>query len=781
MSNKHKTEDANTIAQVNELEAKIASLEDRLEEYRKRLLFSQERLNAVLNSNSWKVTRPIRGFKNYTKRVLIKCTPLYLLARYIYNLLRKVKGSPGKSTKQTLKPGSADKTQKYSNEHLYDVEYISPIQAKQPGDRHTESVDIIICVHNAYEYVTKCIESVYALTSKPYTLIIVDDGSDAKTRDYLLSVAQKDETVIHIRNERGNGYTIAVNMGLKASNAEYKVLLNSDTVVTEGWLDKMIRCARADGLTGIVGPLSNTASWQSVPELTNDRGDWGSTELPDGVDIATMGSLVEKDSGEICPKVPLLNGFCLMVKKSLTDAIGYMDEKRFPKGFGEEDDFCIRAGKAGFNLAVADNTYIYHAQSKSYSDSLRMELCEESGIAKTRKHGLKVFEDNVYLMKESLIFKGIRARVSRLAERERLVQDGIKRFSGKKILFILPVTEANGGANIILSEAGCMKRMGVEVTIYNLSEYREQFEWAYKNLDFSVLYGEDLADFRQYAQEFDAVCSTMHNTVKYTDFTDAPKHIRSVYYVQDFEPDFYEKHEPHYKTALASYTVVPAAVCVTKTVWNAATVLKETGKQCHIIGPSLNVDLFRPRRHLLSSNVITVCAMIRPHSPRRGPEMTLKVFRRIASMYGDRVNFKVYGSDPTLSVIDDEFYSKHGVGFQFTNYGLLRTEQVAALFNESDIFVDFSTYQAMGLSAMEAMACGCATIVTCHGGPGDFAEDGLNSLLVDTNDEQKCFEALRLLIEDDELRTALSDNGVRDMCRFYPEKSAYKFLERVFG
>jgi len=60
-----------------------------------------------------------------------------------------------------------------------------------------------------------------------------------------------------------------------------------------------------------------------------------------------------------------LNGFCLAIKRTLITDIGIFDEEAFGEGYGEENDYCLRAVKAGWQLAVADDTYIYHAQSRS--------------------------------------------------------------------------------------------------------------------------------------------------------------------------------------------------------------------------------------------------------------------------------------------------------------------------------------------------------------------------------------------------------------------------------
>jgi glycosyltransferase involved in cell wall biosynthesis len=102
------------------------------------------------------------------------------------------------------------------------------------------------------------------------------------------------------------------------------------------------------------------------------------------------------------------------------------------------------------------------------------------------------------------------------------------------------------------------------------------------------------------------------------------------------------------------------------------------------------------------------------------------------------------------------------------------------LLSNADIFADFSSFQAMGLTALEAMACACAVIVPRNGGTEEYAKNNVNSLVIDTSNKQECIDALNLLIRDDTLRNKLSVKALEDACQFYPEKSAYKFLQNVF-
>jgi len=253
------------------------------------------------------------------------------------------------------------------------------------------SVDVIICIHNALDDVKNCIESVLRtnFTGGTYKLILVDDGSDEPTADYVKSIAADHDNISSIRRENAGGYTIAANTGLRASKADFCALLNSDTIVPKSWLDKFTALFADKPDVGIVGPLSNAASWQSIPDLSAPEGGWAVNALPEGWSVDDMDAAVERAAKAIpvMPRVPLLNGFCYMIRRSILEGVGLMDEDGFPRGFGEEDDFCMRTAVAGFGIMIALNTYVYHAKSKSYGAKTRNSLSQKGQIMLKKKHG----------------------------------------------------------------------------------------------------------------------------------------------------------------------------------------------------------------------------------------------------------------------------------------------------------------------------------------------------------------------------------------------------------
>ncbi len=653
---------------------------------------------------------------------------------------------------------------------------------------HKKSVDIIICVYNAYEDVKKCIQSVIENTTKPYQIILVDDNSAELTASYLIDVSKKYTNIKLIRNDSDlHGYTYAANIGLKNSTADYCIMLNSDTVVSEHWLDNMIACAESDDKIGIVGPLSNTASWQSVPKLTDDDGDWCHNIIPENFTISDVAKMIERNSGRIYPKVPLLNGFCLMIKREVINEIGYFDEENFGRGFAEEDDYNTRAVKAGFLLAIADDTYIFHAQSKSYTDEKRLALCKLSGESLRKKHGKEYIDNCSSFMATNIVLDSIRKRVEIMFEKESIYRRCEKTYSGKKILFLLPGGSASGGANVIIQESNALVRMGIEATILNLENNREEFNKAYKNITIPVIWIKDYKEFNYtIAKDYDVVVCTLFRTVEYCKFLEQYHKPIMAYYIQDYEPYFIQEEikngdydHMEYERAKKSYTLIPNCINVTKTRWNRDEVKKHTGAECFILGPSLNTELFMPRLSIKNVKVV-ITAMIRPNTKRRGPQMTFDVLRKLKIEFGDKVSIRIFGADPEHDLYSKLFFAKQKKDFKYINYGLTSPELTARILAESDIFLDLSEFQAMGLTAMEAMACGCATIVPKNGGTDCFAKDQINSFVIDTLNFEECLNHAKKLVIDRNLREKLGQQAYRDMAELYPEKVAEKFLDVIF-
>jgi GT2 family glycosyltransferase len=248
------------------------------------------------------------------------------------------------------------------------------------------TVDIIICVYNAVDETLGCLDSICRHTTVPHTVTIIDDKSSDVTREQLRRYVQGKPWMRLFENEVNLGYTRSANIGLSSSTAEWMVLLNSDTIVTAGWLEGMFEVVKARPNAAMVGPLSNAASWQSVPNLHDVKGGWSSNPLPEGFEPDDIAELVRELSPKQFPEATLLNGFCTLMRRSVIEEMGYLDEAAFPMGYGEENDLCLRVRKAGYSLALADHVYVYHVKSASFGSARRAELSKRGTAQLLAKH-----------------------------------------------------------------------------------------------------------------------------------------------------------------------------------------------------------------------------------------------------------------------------------------------------------------------------------------------------------------------------------------------------------
>ena len=741
----------------------------------------QGELDAIRNSTSWQI---ITRFHRFRERIIPIGSRREAGMRSIFrgiNLLRhegigRFTVAVFQKLKRKIKLEILKLRLRYSFlQRTGQICEIKGVVTRPETKPHTTSIDIVICVHNALDDVVRCLTSLLEYTTKPYRLILVDDGSDLETAKYLEEFAASPNVVL-LRSEQATGYTYAANRGMRASSAEYIVLLNSDTLLTPEWLDRLVSCIQSDQRIGIVGPLSNTASWQSVPRIESD-GDWAANLLPEGVTPAKMAQIIASQSAKLYPEMPLLNGFCLLLRKKLLDEVGLFDEKNFGRGYGEEDDLVLRARKLGWSMALADDVYIYHAQSKSYSNDLRRTLTDQAGKILRKVHGEKVISQGVHDCLENPVLNGIRARAHIAFERELCIETG-KQFKGKKILFVLPINSPGGGANVIRSESLAMQKMGVDVAFFNLETNRESFTKSYPDLLSSTFFGS-IDDLKSVALDYDIITATFNPTVAWLQPIQLNEtHPILGYYVQGFEPWMYPQDSLGYKNALNSYTLIEKIILFTKTDWTRQQVQKYTGRESKVIGISIDIDLYRPRPLNFPkwpNGPLRITAMVRPESPYREPIKTMQLLKEASRKYKGEVEINIFGTR-----YDDPLFLDLPHNYPWKLYGILPPEQVANLLNQADIFVDYSSHQAMGLTAMEAMACGCAVIVPEHGGASSYALHERNSLVADTSSFENVWQALQHLVEDEKLRIHLQHNAIHDICAYFPERSALNILSTLF-
>ena len=235
--------------------------------------------------------------------------------------------------------------------------------------------DIIIPVYGAADDLSRCLASVVAHTDlTKHRVILVVDGP----QDFVAPLRPDSSLTLGmtvLQNERRCGFAASVNRGMSFSNDDV-VLLNSDTIVTSRWLEKLIEAAYSCERIGTVTPLSNDATLCSVPR---------SFEVNLIPDIDAFAAHVERVSAREYPRLPTGVGFCMFIRRALLDEIGLFDAQSFAGGYGEENDFCMRALARGWENIADDATFVYHAGHRSFG-AARERLMRRARRVLTRKH-----------------------------------------------------------------------------------------------------------------------------------------------------------------------------------------------------------------------------------------------------------------------------------------------------------------------------------------------------------------------------------------------------------
>jgi GT2 family glycosyltransferase/tetratricopeptide (TPR) repeat protein len=228
------------------------------------------------------------------------------------------------------------------------------VEASPLPELNTGLTSIIVVTHNELEYTQQCVESIGRMTDEPYELIFVDNASSDGTLDYVRSLAGA--TVISNRENRG--FPAAVNQGIAVARGDQVLLLNNDTLVTTGWLRRLLTALQGSQNIGLVGPCSNfvgseqqvEVSYDSLAALDGFAWDWGKAHDRKLVDTHR------------------LIGFCLLIRRAVVEAVGPLDEQ-FGIGCFEDDDYCLRAIRAGWRAVIAQDAFVHHYGGRTFAGS----------------------------------------------------------------------------------------------------------------------------------------------------------------------------------------------------------------------------------------------------------------------------------------------------------------------------------------------------------------------------------------------------------------------------
>ncbi len=215
------------------------------------------------------------------------------------------------------------------------------------------AASIVVVSFNSLPFTRLCLETVLANSDGPFELIVVDNASADGSRGYLEGLAGRDARVSLLVNEENAGFPAACNQGLAAARGERLVLLNSDTIVAPGWLSQL--GSHLDGKADLVGPVTNRIGNEAeVPVAYETYGDF----------LREAGARARGRRGEAI-EIPTLTMFCLAMRRGAWEQIGPLDES-FGVGTLEDDDYSLRARRAGLRLLCAEDVLVHHFGEGSF-------------------------------------------------------------------------------------------------------------------------------------------------------------------------------------------------------------------------------------------------------------------------------------------------------------------------------------------------------------------------------------------------------------------------------
>ncbi len=243
-------------------------------------------------------------------------------------------------------------------------------------------VDVIVPVYRGLEETRRCLESALATVDPEWARVVVlNDGSpEPAVTAYLRDLDRAETNLVLLENERNLGFVATVNRGMQYDLERDALLLNSDVEVANDWLRRLREAAYHHQRVATVTPFSNNATICSFPDFCSEN------PLLFGLSVAEIDSCFAARFGvdDVIP-VPTGVGCCMYLRRDCLNVVGYFDEETFGRGYGEENDWCQRAERAGWRNLHLANCFVYHAGGVSFGAEQQARV-DRAQVLLAQKH-----------------------------------------------------------------------------------------------------------------------------------------------------------------------------------------------------------------------------------------------------------------------------------------------------------------------------------------------------------------------------------------------------------
>ena len=221
----------------------------------------------------------------------------------------------------------------------------------------TPIVDVIVPVYAGIEETLSALERASKKSPQgiPFELIAINDNPADAAMGEALERQQARLGYTLLRNDSNLGFVRTVNRGMALHPDRDVVLLNSDTEVPgEDWLGRLRASVYDQAHTGTATPFSNNATICSYPRFC---------ESNPAVDFDEL--CREHLRGQTA-EIPTAIGFCMYIRRDCLTETGPFDAHTFGRGYGEENDFCMRARRLGWRHVLAADVFVMHKGQVSF-------------------------------------------------------------------------------------------------------------------------------------------------------------------------------------------------------------------------------------------------------------------------------------------------------------------------------------------------------------------------------------------------------------------------------
>lgn len=633
---------------------------------------------------------------------------------------------------------------------------------KVAASGNLEPVDIIVPVYNSVHVVKLCINAVLERTEWPYRLILVDDASDAKTKEYLNVFKETFPQHTVITNKTNRGFAATVNRGLLAGASPYICLLNSDVIVTKGWLTKMVLALKADERNQIVNPTTNNTALINV-------------NMQPGTSYIDMNGALELMSGQEYPEI-MPTGFCFMFSRDLINKIGIFDESY--KNYGEESDFFMRTityrNPDGvfprYRAVMADNTYVFHERGSSFS---QLGADTHMGFRKTSSERFNKlwpqYKDWASNYNPGKILAGLRQTIS---------APWLKGDYKYNVCWVVYSTSFCGGMKYIADIVNYLIEQGVNAKVVRILRDEKQEQGVVGELRTSPIVFNSIEDM---VENFNARVFSDGVVIAATNELVGPvesvckrnTNLKPLLHSQSYDPGIAPDVEIR-KVMEENYSKMPV---ITNAWWLDETIKNKYGaKSIGYVRPGVDLDLFYPRDRSNRDERKTVLFMLNPFYPFKGMERAKDTMQHLwnkASKKGVEIRILACGVDniPELPVVTC-------LG------GVSQTRLAQILGAEVDVFCDPSHVHTYGMPGIEAMASGVVPVMWDNVGVREYATD--KSALIYPNSTPPAEMAAKIfeLLMNEEKLSSLRAEGleaVKHQTRHNSVRCFSAILEECFN